>query len=372
MAAQSTRTARRLLLTPQEPLVAGGPAEEFERRIQDIFKSGFEHLVIDMKGVSALDSAGVRALVRGHTTAQRLHRRFTLVSPNKNVREVLELSLLAKILEVVDTVVEAQERTIPWNHVLTSVGVIVAGAAMVAVGTWWPNFGNADYPIATATGIPGVVSNEAPALMHPMFELGKLVAAAVIGMLVTLVHRQYRTERLPNPMMDQAQVLLCIAGAMIMIIIGSSVARAFGIAGAASIIRFRTPIEDARDIIVLFILMGLGMAAGLGALAVAGLGMVFLCAMIPILNQFSSERPRTMNVEIQAEEREFPTAHVLQVFALNGVIFEPREVSQGDEATVRYLTTLRPTDSLEDLSSQLIGDGKKGIKNVSWSAPKRG
>jgi anti-anti-sigma factor len=204
MAAQSTRTARRLLLTPQEPLVAGGPAEEFERRIQDIFKSGFEHLVIDMKGVSALDSAGVRALVRGHTTAQRLHRRFTLVSPNKNVREVLELSLLAKILEVVDTVVEAQERTIPWNHVLTSVGVIVAGAAMVAVGTWWPNFGNADYPIATATGIPGVVSNEAPALMHPMFELGKLVAAAVIGMLVTLVHRQYRTERLPNPMMDQA------------------------------------------------------------------------------------------------------------------------------------------------------------------------
>ncbi len=351
--------------------MAGGPAEELERRIQDVFKSGFEHLVIDMKSVPALDSAGVRALMRGHTTAQRLHRRFTLVSPNAKVREVLELSMLTKILEVVDTLVEAQGRTIQWNHILTGVGVVVAGAAMVAVGTWWPNFGNADYAAGSSTGIPGVVSNEAPAMMHPMFELVKLVAAAVIGMLVTLVHRQYRTERLPNPVMDQAQVLLCIAGAMIMIIIGNSVARAFGIAGAASIIRFRTPIEDARDIIVLFILMGLGMAAGLGALAVAGLGTVFLCAMIPILNQFSSERPRTMLVEIQAEEREFPTAHVLQVFALNGVIFEPREVSQGDEATVRYQTTLRPTDSLEDLSSQLIGDGKKGIKNVSWSAPKR-
>jgi anti-anti-sigma factor len=372
--AQSTRATRRLLLTPQEPLVGGGPAEELERRIQDIFRGGFEHLVIDMKGVPSLDSAGVRALVRGHTTAQRLHRRFTLVSPNAKVREVLELSLLAKILEVVDTVVEAQERTIPWNHILTGLAVVVAGAAMVAAGIWWPNFGNADYPAVPSTfgsGAAADASNLAPAMMHPMYELGKLVAAAVIGMLVTLVHRQYRTERLPNPMMDQAQVLLCIAGAMIMIIIGNSVARAFGIAGAASIIRFRTPIEDARDIIVLFILMGLGMAAGLGALGVAGLGTVFLCAMIPILNQFSSERPRTMNVEIQAEDREFPTAHVLQVFALNGVIFEPREVSQGDEATVRYQTTLRPTDSLEDLSSQLMGDGKKGIKNVSWSAPKR-
>ncbi|MEY4095143.1 MAG: hypothetical protein RLZZ53_2342, partial [Acidobacteriota bacterium] len=28
----------RLLLSPQEALVAGGPAEELERRIQDVFK----------------------------------------------------------------------------------------------------------------------------------------------------------------------------------------------------------------------------------------------------------------------------------------------------------------------------------------------
>ena len=155
-----------------------------------------------------------------------------------------------------------------------------------------------------------------------------------------------------------------------MIIIGNSVARAFGIAGAASIIRFRTPVEDARDITILFILMGLGMAAGLGALAVAGLGTLFLCAMIPILNVFSSERPRQMLVEIVAEDRDFPTAHVHHVFAVNGIMFEPREVSQGDEATAKYLTTLKPTDSLEDLSAQLMGDGKKGIKNVSWSPPK--
>jgi hypothetical protein len=96
-----------------------------------------------------------------------------------------------------------------------------------------------------------------------------------------------------------------------------------------------------------------------------------LCAMIPLLNVFSSERPRQMMVEIIAEEREFPLAHVHHVFAVNGILFEPREVSQGDEATAKYLTTLKPTDSLEDLSAQLISDGKKGIKNVSWSPPKR-
>ena len=122
----------------------------------------------------------------------------------------------------------------------------------------------------TIPGVTDAAPSGARCCRNPLFELAKLIASAVIGMLVTVVHRQYRHERSANPALDQAQVLLCISGAIMMIIIGNSVARAFGIAGAASIIRFRTPVEDARDITILFILMGLGMAAGLGALAVAG------------------------------------------------------------------------------------------------------
>ena len=367
----------RMVLSPQEPLTAGGPAEELERRIQEIFKAGYAHVVIDLRGVPTADSGGIRALVRGHTSAQRLNRRFTLVSPNPRVRELLELSLLTRVLEVVDSLVEAKTKAIPWDRVWTGVAVTMVGLALVGIGVRYPDLG-----LDLTSAPPGTVLGRdqlatpitAAPFAHPLFELAKLIAAAVIGMLVTIVHRQYRhgSERQANPAMDQAQVLLCISGAMMMIIIGNNLARAFGIAGAASIIRFRTPVEDARDITILFLLMGLGMAAGLGALAVAGLGTLFLCAMIPLLNMFSSERPRTMMVEIVAKDRDFPMAHVHHVFAINGILFEPREVSQGDEATAKYLTTLKPTDSLEDLSAQLMGDGKKGIKNVSWSPPKRG
>ena len=364
----------RMVLSPQEPLVTGGPAEELERRIQDTFKAGYEHVVIDLRGVPTVDSRGIRALVRGHTSSQRLNRRFTLVSPNQRVRELLELSQLIRVLEVVDSLGEARARAIPWDRVWTGVAVTLVGLALVGIGVTYPDLGLGN----AASPANPIISRDqaAPAapFAHPLFELAKLIAAAVIGMLVTVVHRQYRAgaERQTNPAMDQAQVLLCISGAMMMIIIGNNLARAFGIAGAASIIRFRTPVEDARDITILFLLMGLGMAAGLGALAVAGLGTLFLCAMIPLLNMFSSERPRTMVVEIVAHDRDFPMAHVHHVFAVNGILFEPREVSQGDEATAKYLTTLKPTDSLEDLSAQLMGDGKKGIKNVSWSPPKRG
>ena len=360
MTSERNAKSNRLLLSPQEPLVAGGRAEELERRIQEVFKSGYAHVVIDLRGVPNADSAGIRALVRGHTSAQRLNRRFTLVSPNPLVRELLALSLLTNVLEIVDTLVEAKTQTIPWDRVWSGIAVAFVGLALVGVGVTWPDLGLEGVPAPGGSFPPGQGGQAGQAtngLAHPLFELGKLVASAVVGMLVTVVHRQYRTDKTANPALDQAQVLLCISGALMMIIIGNSVARAFGIAGAASVIRFRTPVEDARDITILFILMGLGMAAGLGALAVAGMGTLFLCAMIPILNIFSSERPRTMMVEIISKDRDFPTAHVHHVFAVNGILFEPREVSQGDEATAKYLTTLKPTDSLEELSGQLMGDG---------------
>ena len=83
---------RELVLSPQEHLVAGGPAEELEQQIQVNYRQGVQSIFVDMRAVPAIDSAGVRALVRGHTTAERLGRRFCLVGPNAKVRDVLRLS----------------------------------------------------------------------------------------------------------------------------------------------------------------------------------------------------------------------------------------------------------------------------------------
>ena len=350
-------------------MTAGGPAEELERRVQELFRQGYRHVLVDLRAVPLADSAGVRALVRGHTSAQRLMRRFTLIGPNPRVMDLLRLSLLDSVLEITDTMAEARAKEVRWGRMLTIAGVLVVSLVLVGVGFRWPTLGLPTVPPGAAP--PPFPAEPELVFSHPLFELAKLMVAAVIGMLVTIVHRQYRSDRTPNPTMDQAQVLLCVSGALMMIIIGNSLARAFGIAGAASIIRFRTPVDDARDITILFILMGLGMAAGLGAFAVAGLGTLFLCSMLPALNLFSEDRPRTMTVEIVANGRELPLAHIQQVFAINNVVFEPREVSQGEEAAVRYLARLRPDDSLEDISAQLMGDGKIGIKHVSWSPPKR-
>ncbi len=363
-------TARALVLSPQEQLTAGGAAEQLERQIQASLRSNVQHVIVDLTAVPLIDSAGIRALVRGHTTAQRLAHRFTIVNPNARVRDELSVLRLQEVLHVCHTLAEAKKSSpIAWRRAATFATVALVGLGLVAVGLLMPSLG-LEWSAQIVTSTPlGPSEQPGPQWPQPLFELSKLVVAAIVGMLVTAVHRTYRNEREANPTLDQAQVLLCIAGALMMILIGSSVARAFGIAGAASIIRFRTPIEDARDITVLFILMGLGMAAGVGGFALAGLGTLFLCAMLPILNAFSSQKPRMMLIELTAAGREFPFDAVQQVFALSKVMFEPRQVSQGEEATVEYLVTLPHNASLEELSTQLTAGN--GIRAVSWSSPKR-
>jgi hypothetical protein len=196
-----------------------------------------------------------------------------------------------------------------------------------------------------------------------------MVASALIGALVTAVHQPVSRDR-PRSL-EQAQMLLCVAGAMMMIIIGNSLARAFGIAGAAGIVRFRTPVDDPKDVTILFLLMGLGMSTGLGAFAVSGLGTAFLCVTLLVLDRLATQRTRNLSVEISADGHVFPTQQVEAVLVRNGVVYEPREISQGkNSVTVKLHAWLDPRVSLDDLSGQLMAE-VAGVSAVSWDQIKR-
>jgi hypothetical protein len=199
--------------------------------------------------------------------------------------------------------------------------------------------------------------------------LVQLAAAALIGMLVTAVQREVQRDRPLNRSMEQAQTLLCVSGALMMIIIGNSLARAFGIAGAAAIIRFRTPVDDPRDTTILFLLLALGMAAGIGALPLAGVGTLALCALLPALDRFSGVAPRTASVECVASGKEFPLEDVRRVFASFGIAAEPRELSHGETLRIKYLATLEGSVKLEDITRALAE--RAGLVSVSWDIKKK-
>jgi len=67
-------------------------------------------------------------------------------------------------------------------------------------------------------------------------------------------------------------VLLTILIAMVTLAIGNSVARAFSLVGALSIVRFRTVVEDTRDTAFVIFAVAIGMAVGAGYFEVALVG----------------------------------------------------------------------------------------------------
>jgi uncharacterized membrane protein YhiD involved in acid resistance len=203
--------------------------------------------------------------------------------------------------------------------------------------------------------------------IHPLVELLKLVVATGIGLMITAVHKQTRRKE-PSRSMEQAQILLCVSGALMMIIINGSVAHALGIAGGAAIIRFRTPVNDAKEAAILFLLLGLGMAAGLGYFAVAGLGALFLALIIWVLDHVAEPGPRTMMLELEGDHP-LPVEEIREVFLREGVLSETREMMQSQHPSIRYQVVLTPASSLDELSTALLSIG--GIHGVTWQSPKR-
>ena len=246
---------------------------------------------------------------------------------------------------------------------ITGIGVAAAlGAVLFSTNAVTSAF-TALPNLTDMLGVPGPEAG--PGLVA---ESLRLVGAALIGVLVTFVQRHTRSGAPLSRSMEQAQVLLCVAGALTMMLIGNSLPRAFGIAGAASIIRFRTPVDDPRDAAVLFVLMALGMAVGLGGPGVAFTGTLFLCACLAFLPQDQAGRLRSMNVLIVAGGEEFPGEHVARVFASCGIGVEPVEISRAENAAVRYRAVLSPSTSLESVNTQL---SDPRIRSIVWQASKK-
>ncbi len=364
-----------LVLTPKQPLVAGGAAEDFESSVKRLLSQGYKLLIADLNAVPTIDSAGIRALVRAHTSAGRVGGAFRIARPTERTLELLRLARLDTVLSIHDSIVEAKHQATNWQEWLRVSSGIAACLLIAWIGLRWRVVPGAPGGGLVGGGLTG--GEAAPGALwsmpwgYPFSEVVQLMSSAVIAIFVTHVQKLHQKDRPMNRSMEQAQVLLAVSGALIMIIIGSSLARAFGIAGAAGIIRFRTPVEDPKDVTVLFLLMGLGMACGIGALPIAALGGLFLAASIVVLDKVIAVKPRLMLVEMTAKGREFPLAHVVSVFAQYGITWEPLELKQDDEAEMTYRTTLPPHVLIDEVTEALVAGGTSGLEQVSWEPPKK-
>jgi hypothetical protein len=103
-----------------------------------------------------------------------------------------------------------------------------------------------------------------------------LLAALMVAQPIVWVYRWTRSRRRYNQAFAQTLIVVPIAITLVVFLVKDSLALAFSLAGIVAAVRFRTTLDEPLDAVYLFLVIGVGLAAGVQLLFVAILAsMVF-------------------------------------------------------------------------------------------------
>jgi uncharacterized membrane protein YhiD involved in acid resistance len=108
------------------------------------------------------------------------------------------------------------------------------------------------------------------------------VLSAFIGWIYKITHRGTSyTQSFVFTLVMNGMVV-----ALVMMIVGSNIARAFSLVGALSIIRFRNAVKETRDVGFIFFTMAIGMAIGTKFYLLAIAGTIVISLMVVVMMRF--------------------------------------------------------------------------------------
>ncbi|MEO3754687.1 DUF4956 domain-containing protein [Streptomyces sp. B6B3] len=134
-----------------------------------------------------------------------------------------------------------------------------------------------------------------------------VLAMGLSFVLSTMIGYVYRgTHRNISYSQSYVQTLVIIGMviALIMLVVGSNLARAFSLVGALSVIRFRNAIKETRDVGFVFLTMGIGMACGARFYTLAAVAAAAICLIVVVMHRFNWFH---LNVQRQVVKVQVPT-----------------------------------------------------------------
>lgn len=196
--------------------------------------------------------------------------------------------------------------------------------------------------------------------------LVRLPMAAALASVLALRPRRRGTPRRQPPVI-QTQIILAIVGAVVMLVVGSSLARAFGIVGAAGLVRYRAKIEDPKDAGVMLSTLALGLAAGVGLWVLAVFATVFVLAVLWIVESFEPKATQLFTLKVTTKDPARLKPRVEQLLARSRAPFELRTASKEElQYEVRWPVERR-TDRISEAMLQLDSEGEIA---VDWEEKK--
>lgn len=142
----------------------------------------------------------------------------------------------------------------------------------------------------------------------PLQILFNLSLAAILGFIYAYVYkltyiRKKRDKILKKEMqgIQYTLLLLAVGGAFIWIVVADNLVRAFGLAGALSLIRFRTVVKDPSNTIKVFYAIIIGMSCGLSQYYAAIIGTIFMCCVLSVIYFINENNKKIKRLRKQAE-----------------------------------------------------------------------
>jgi hypothetical protein len=190
-----------------------------------------------------------------------------------------------------------------------------------------------------------------------------LALAAGLGAALGIV-RPVRREIVPrSPHVVQAQILLSIVGAVIIVVVAESLARAFAIVGAAGLVRYRARIDDPKDAGVMLVALAVGLTVGSGHYLFAVIASAFVIAVLWILESF--EPPPRARYELSIAGRDLPTVkpEIERALVDEGVTYA---LTGSAEGQLHYEVTMPYEDRVRRLTTVIQNIDDRPDISVEW------
>ena len=212
--------------------------------------------------------------------------------------------------------------------------------------------------------IPDVLEGHAAMVARAMLALP---LAALLGAALAFRPRRRGTPERSAPVI-QTQIVLAIVGAVVMLIVGSSLARAFGIVGVASLIRYRAKIDDPKDAVVMLATLSVGLCSGVELYGLALFSTLFILGVLWAVESLEPEQRKTFDLKIVTPDPGTIRASVEAILRRHNSHFELRSAGNKE---LMYQVDLPLTTRTDRVANAILLLHPNGDTEVSWDEKKR-
>jgi hypothetical protein len=194
-----------------------------------------------------------------------------------------------------------------------------------------------------------------------------LPIAAILGAGLAFRPRRRGTPPRSAPVI-QTQIVLSIIGAVVMLIVGASLARAFGIVGVASLIRYRTKVDDPKDAVVMLGCLTVGLASGVELYGLALFSTLFILGVLWVVESLEPERTKTFELKVTGNDPSAVRGNIEAILRRNDISFELRSAGPKELCYETHLPLTIPTDRISNAILLLQPNGET---EVVWDEKKK-